>query len=837
MCQGVRLVNPNLPMAARVSLCRFRVLLMILTAALSVGILRSIFSPISAHAAQSAVPEIPKTAPDVLEVLSTNCAPCHGKRVKDPAADFGFVDDLARLSNSVEYVIKRNPEESLLYKRAGGGGGMPPKGRRPLSDNERTVIRDWIAAGAPVARGETVDAARTFVSDEAILQAMAKDLTEADPKRRVSFRYLTITNLFNAGADSASLDRFREAISKLINSLSWSPNIYRPVAVDENRTVYRLDLEALSGPDGRGWRPETWEEILRRYPYGIDYGTVLANQVTRLTGTTVAFVRADWFAFEATQQPLYNQLIGLPSNATALESRLGVNVRVNILAGHVARAGFMDSGVSANNRLVERHEIAKWRGGYWRSYDFKNSAGARDLRTHPLGPRSLASVLTENSRSAVFEHDGGEVIFSLPNGMQGYMLVDSNENRLEAGPSEVVFDSLKNSTKRGVIVNAVSCMGCHASGMQPAKDEIRNAAASGLSPSLRDAVNQLYPETARLQSLLRIDSERFILASKNAGLTTASLDPRNEPVTSLTKRFTARLRVGDAAAEVGLQPVALLDRLGGELFDIKQALQSSGVAREEFIGRFEAIVRGLRLGDVYTSDVSQATAGRHLRDCDAGDFFRCAALGSAYRDGEGISADPRKAVTLLQRACQGGNAYGCADLGIMYRDSMGGLATDFRKSGELFGKACDAGFGQACIALGNFYEDGKPGIPRDAVQAVALYDRTCDLVNRAGITELDKWANALGCNKLGVAYYDTSDSLGLWQDPAKMVVYWERTCDGGNGFGCLSLATRYKLGDMVTKDLQRAFELYQRGCDDLILEKEHPTKKESCSAAKRLSTK
>lgn len=37
-----------------------------------------------------------------------------------------------------------------------------------------------------------------------------------------------------------------------------------------------------------------------------------------------------------------------------------------------------------------------------------------------------------------FEHDGGELIFTLPNGLQGYMLTDSNGVHLDSGPTSIV---------------------------------------------------------------------------------------------------------------------------------------------------------------------------------------------------------------------------------------------------------------------------------------------------------------------------------------------------------------------------------------------------------------
>src|SRR5206468_808707 len=97
------------------------------------------------------------------------------------------------------------------------------------------------------------------------------------------------------------------------------------------------------------------------------------------------------------------------------EAKLQVKAGDDIRAGKVIRAGFNGSGVSRHNRLIERHEGAH--GYYWKGYDFASSRGRRNLFTYPLGPGP-------SEEGTTFQHDGGEIIFRLPNGLQGYMLTD-----------------------------------------------------------------------------------------------------------------------------------------------------------------------------------------------------------------------------------------------------------------------------------------------------------------------------------------------------------------------------------------------------------------------------
>src|SRR5690606_34157115 len=106
-------------------------------------------------------------------------------------------------------------------------------------------------------------------------------------------------------------------------------------------------------------------------------------------------------------------------------------------------------------------------GAYWKSYDFGSSAGRNSLTQFPLGPRYEGN---QHDRAA-FEHDGGEIIFNLPNGMQGYLLVDAKGKRIDRGPINVVCDS-KKPLGNSEVINCISCMVCHVHGMQPFADDI-----------------------------------------------------------------------------------------------------------------------------------------------------------------------------------------------------------------------------------------------------------------------------------------------------------------------------------------------------------------------------
>jgi hypothetical protein len=160
--------------------------------------------------------------------------------------------------------------------------------------------------------------------------------------------------------------------------------------------------------------------------------------------TEMPYVRIDWIVFAASKPPLYHTVLQIPDTDAELEQMLRVNVESNIEQEKAIRAAFNRSGVSQHNRMVEWHQSPY--GSYWKSYDFGGSTGRQNLFEHPLGPRTGGDS---------FQHDGGELVFTLPNGMQGYMLVDGNGEADRPGKTGVVSDPKQ--TDR-TVTSSVSCM-------------------------------------------------------------------------------------------------------------------------------------------------------------------------------------------------------------------------------------------------------------------------------------------------------------------------------------------------------------------------------------------
>ena len=515
-------------------------------------------------------------------VLKTYCYRCHGQDGRNEGG-LNVVTDLGKLVES-KRVIPGEPGRSKLLKRTTGGdmppefdfedeSEEPPPLPRPTAA-EVAVLRDWIQAGAidPAPKARPI----RFVSELDLLKAIDADLQEVAPRERRFVRYFTLTHLANAGFNEDQLETYRVGLSKLINSLSWSRRVRTPEPIDAGRTILRIDLRDYL------WDEEVWGSILGHYPYGIVLDGRTAAAVEEAIGCELPYVRADWFVYSASRPPLYHEALRLPETVEELERKLDVDVEANIRQDRVARAAFNASGVSRNNRLIERHESTN--GGYWRSYDFAGSADRKNLFSHPLGP---------GIGDYEFDYDGGEVIFALPNGLNGYMLIDSEGRRIDKGPTEIVRD---NKQSDGAVVNGVSCMSCHNRGLIEKADQVRDLVLTtkAFPREVAETVEALYVPRDRLDDLLEEDLERFAKAVKQTG---ASIS-QTEPVFALATQFEGDLNADLAAAEAGVEPAGFRELLG-EAPELGQALGlllvGGTVKRDAFVAAFPKIAEARHL--------------------------------------------------------------------------------------------------------------------------------------------------------------------------------------------------------------------------------------------------
>jgi WD40 repeat protein len=475
----------------------------------------------------------------VQDILRANCYRCHGEEGASEGG-FNFALNLEKLARTL--VKPKNAAGSVLYDRltATDDSAMPPIDEEPRpSAADIATVKAWIEAGAPAVPTEKP---RDFVSNDDVLKYILADVTKANERSQRFLRYFTLTHLYNAGVSEDELQTYRNAFAKLLNSLSWNTNLILPEPLDPARTVFRIDIRDLH------WSSATWEEIERANPYFLALNTPDARACCEATQAAMPYVRVDWFVFAASKPPLYHAVLSLPATDRELETVLRVNVDANIAQEQAIRAAFNRSGVSQNNRLIEWHKSTY--GSYWKSYDFGGNTGRQNLFAYPLGP---------GSGSDSFQHDGGEIIFSLPNGLQGYLLTDETGRRIDQGPTSIVSDP-KRPDK--TVTNGVSCMSCHYTGVIPKTDEVGIAVrANRKAYSNADDILALYREPQELNQILEEDGKRFAAAMEKLGIT--SLSRSGEPISAMAARFEQELDLQLASCEFGVATDDFLQRLDG----------------------------------------------------------------------------------------------------------------------------------------------------------------------------------------------------------------------------------------------------------------------------------
>lgn len=510
------------------------------------------------------------------QLLRTHCYRCHGE---NGAAEGGlnFILDRDRLA-ARRKIVPGDPERSSVYKRI-ASGEMPPADERDRPSPAQTaLLRRWIEAGAPAISvpNRPADAPATEAEILARLYADVQRLPERD---RRFIRYFTLAHLANAGLGADELQTYRGGLAKLVNSLSWSKRIVNPHPIDPAGTLLRVDIRDY------GWNDRVWKQVLASYPYGVLHNSNEAAMCFASAGDQLSYVKADWFVAAASRPPLYHAILQLPTTERQLEEQLHLDVRENVKQERVVRAGFNGSGISRNNRIIERHESPY--GSYWRSHDFADNTGRRNLFAHPLGAEA-------GERG--FAADGGEIIFSLPNGLHAFMLIDGHGKRLDKAPIAIVSDARRPDR---AVENGISCMSCHARGLIPKADQVRPHVERNLAAFPRaeaDLVLAVYPTAAKLSELFQQDNEQFRKAVEQTGCRLTA----TEPVAALVQQYERELDLRTAAAELGVRPDELARKLQASAMLTRTLgtlrVPEGTVQRQVFTDAFPELVRELTLG-------------------------------------------------------------------------------------------------------------------------------------------------------------------------------------------------------------------------------------------------
>jgi serine/threonine-protein kinase len=484
------------------------------------------------------------------------CHECHGGKFQKADLD---VMDVAQLLEG-GYVVPGDLKKSILWERVEDGSMPPSKTGMKVSDDEKEALRQWILKH----NFKVADKRKPHQKVIAAIHAHLQQVPEAERRYQ---RYFTLAHWTAGPNDKADKDAAEQekklkfntkvawaGLSELLNSLSWEPEITVPAKVDTDEMVFAVDLRKL------GWdKADLWAKVIEPYPYGLSHAddedadtAQKAAEVYDQTRTPIPYVRADWFVATASQPPLYHQVLQLPTTLGELEKKLKVDYPASFKKGELVRAGIVSksSDVSDFNRLIERLTIkyGDKEAAYWKSYDFGSDLDKASLINYPLGPEFPGNPFPQSA----FAHDGGEMIFNLPNGLQAYYLAKGNGEQIDFGPTKIVRHK-DEYFGRPEIVNGLSCMHCHFKGMIRKFDQIVKI-AEPTEPGAKAAVKKLFASHDKLDEAFSKDEQRFVKAYDKA---TKDLLPAGagdvRPISETAKDFLTRtLGAPEIARELGV---------------------------------------------------------------------------------------------------------------------------------------------------------------------------------------------------------------------------------------------------------------------------------------------
>jgi mono/diheme cytochrome c family protein len=510
-------------------------------------------------------------------VLLTECGTCHGTNLSADTARAGmnYINDIDRLVE--EGKIKPGDAENSLIIQRMRAGTMPPanEGFAPVADANIEIVAQYINNPQffDIEQDDCSDSNQEFTFDD-LFEAVRDDLAGEDADDQVNFRYVALTNRFTAGvcADTA-MDRDRQALNKLVNALSTETSLQEPLAINADRTIYRIDLRdynwdrAIDVADGAGGVQnfnDVWEAIAANNAYAVQFEGDDADQAIEDSGTNFPVMFADSMLDAASIGNLYYAIIDVDVNQNIddfISLDLGIDVVANLEDGDQVRAGTTKSRISRQDRLVQRDEIEVRGGVLWQSFDFADDQN-ESIFEEPFD----------------FNEGGREAIFTLPNGMLGYIIADDAGAIVE--DSDILLDTSQNNFRA---VTSVSCSGCHSTGFIPVVDEVRelsldNAIALEFNRDEVEQLEELYPEPTEFAQIVAQDSSDFYQrALDNLKLPTRGGDP----ISGYFLQFDRDMRLNDAAGDLGLSPEALQENLR-ELDPALQVLDRGVIDRDDF---------------------------------------------------------------------------------------------------------------------------------------------------------------------------------------------------------------------------------------------------------------
>ncbi len=484
-------------------------------------------------------------------------APFYDNGQTNEGAAFLTLGRAAGLAATVDSTLEGNQAEANLGYSVASAADVDGDGSSDVIAGAYQFDSGQTNEGRVIAHQTVEGHSFTFSVDD-LFQAINDDLSGEDVDDQRNYRYLSLTNRANVRGTGPGLDRDRDALNKLINSLSIAPTIDVMVDINGEGVVYRIDLRDFEwdraiSVNGQNF-DDVWEAIAAHNPYAVRFVGDDADDAVADTGTAYPFMHADSFLATAVVDELYYAVMDIDVGQTLddyILNELLIDRQQNYVDDELIRAGFSSTSLHMPGRmfLAERHEIQVRAGYMWEISDF--GGGLFPLSENPLG----------------FPEGDREMVFSLPNRLLGFAIAEfggelQNDTILQIDPLQ--------ANQRYRI--AVSSFAKYAQGFHVV-DEVREYALAnlGLTPENEAKLLALYPDAADLAAEVASDQENFFRALVDLGLPINAPDP----ISAVFSKFNADLSIHAVAGDLHLVTAELEDNLD-ELDPAVQAALASG---------------------------------------------------------------------------------------------------------------------------------------------------------------------------------------------------------------------------------------------------------------------
>lgn len=532
------------------------------------------------------------------EAFSHACTECHG-----PLATKGKLGDVSNFAIASKF-------RASILERVGIKKDMPEKGAAvEISEAERKAIVAWAKnpspepfpgqGAAPVLdsnidvvgydhEADSVLLTPSFemISPAAAIACVKKDFESLRPDDRDNVRYVSFAHLYNSNVRGEAWIIRKKAFYKALNSVSRAETVKNTgiLPIDSlTMTLFRVDLRAF------GIEAEAWDRLRGAvtttgtvYPYapGIGFNNRGAVSGADQDLGTLMPIRGDFLIRELLQPVKYYDIMGIQLGANVndfLDARFGggrETVSKVRNKKNVSRAVFDDSKQNKGGyRAVEKMPLNGT--AIWTLFDFdaKLDPGNfhKDPTIAPLGPCFKDALppfetCSANPGQFTFTHDASEGVFQLPNGLFGYFV--ANQDGKIVGENKVTVDSNQFEHKN---IAGLSCISCHATGLQPFKDVagiqarqdqiLEKSKKNNASAEVYGAIERIHPKSLDFNAYINDSNRKYADALKLMGIEAKNMSP--EPISIVVGAFEAPVTREVAAAELGITQAQLVTAITG----------------------------------------------------------------------------------------------------------------------------------------------------------------------------------------------------------------------------------------------------------------------------------